>query len=169
MYYNHCHRATAHLQLNILLLLLLLLLLLRRVCAVEKQYVLHILLLCVCVCVALFIEHAKRMSRIIHRWPVRLYHIFHIISYKARYSKNTFLDINYVRRKSSRYVRGIFIILILNCNVQHNSLFIAIEATCFDLIRWSSSGLHQNMSSDAVYILGSQLSTLLYMAEFHYM
>jgi len=28
MHYNHCHRATAHLQLNILLLLLLLLLLL---------------------------------------------------------------------------------------------------------------------------------------------
>ena len=66
---------------------------LRRVRAVEKQYIVHTMLLCVCVCVcvALFIEHAKSMSRIILTSvrPVPLYHIFHI-SYKARFSKKRF-------------------------------------------------------------------------------
>jgi len=46
-------------------------------------------MLSVCVCVALVIQQAVRVRHIV-MLPVRLYHIFHIISQKAR-----FLEKNY--------------------------------------------------------------------------
>jgi hypothetical protein len=43
----------------------------------------------------------------------------------------------------------------LNRNVQHNYFIYSIEGYMFRHTKWSSSGLHQNMSSVAVHILGS--------------